>query len=129
MRTDDRGGACQWGQYTPGKAGLSEKEGSVLWRLESTRPHGTVAGSTAWGGHQEGQEAPTLLVQSHFSGMAWHCQKGDPGLQQDQLSDKALTQRENSNRHRLSHHWAAGSEGHGGDTGGKIALPSLRDPV
>lgn len=37
------------------------------------------------------RKPPTLLVESpHFTEMAWHCQEGDPVLQQDQLPDKAL---------------------------------------
>lgn len=59
-RTDDGGGSCLWGQDKSSGVGdsahrarqdysLTEDEGSLSWRLESTRPHGTVAGSTAWG--------------------------------------------------------------------------------
>lgn len=58
-RTDDRGGSYLWGQDKSSGVGdsahrarqeysLTEDEGSLSWRLESTQPHGTVAGSMTW---------------------------------------------------------------------------------
>lgn len=55
---------------------------------------------------------PCLVEFPHFNGMAWHCQEGDPGLQQDQHDSREKTATDTD---FPAHRWAAGIEGHGGN--------------